>query len=141
MMRALHILVVEDSDEDFATVVDAARRAGVPHELRRATSGDECLRLLHASAPAHDALPGLVLLDLNTPRGDGRDALREIKLDDKLRVIPIVVLSTSANPRDLRCCYASGANAYHVKPVQYPDHLRILEQIFGYWLNSPVLPT
>jgi CheY-like chemotaxis protein len=140
MMRARHILVVEDSDEDFATVLDAARRAGVPNEIRRATSGDECLQQLRLSALKHDALPALVLLDLNTPKCDGRDALREIKQDDRLRALPLVVLTTSANPRDLHFCYASGANAYHVKPVQYRDHLRILEQIFGYWLKSAVLP-
>lgn len=140
MTRAPHILVVEDSDEDFATVLDAARRVGMTNEIRRATSGDECLRLLHESAPSHDALPGLVLLDLNTPRGDGRDALREIKQDDRLRAVPLVVLTTSANPRDLHFCYASGANAYHVKPVQYREHLKILEHVFTYWLKSAVLP-
>ena len=99
MMLARHILVVEDSDEDFATVLDAARCAGVPNEIRRATSGDECLQQLRLSALKHDALPALVLLDLNTPKCDGRDALREIKQDDRLRALPLVVLTTSANPR------------------------------------------
>jgi CheY-like chemotaxis protein len=140
MMRARHILVVEDSDEDFATVLDAVRRAELPNDIRRASSGDECLQQLRLSALRHDALPALVLLDLNTPKGDGRDALLGIRQDDRLRALPLVVLTTSANPRDLHFCYASGANAYHVKPVQYRDHLRILEQIFDYWLKSAVLP-
>jgi two-component system, response regulator len=139
MNRMHHILVVEDSDEDFETVLDAAQRAGVTHEIRRATTGDEGLRLLHESAQNQNTIPALVLLDLNTPNDDGRHALREIKQDDLLRAIPLVVLSTSANPRDLTFCYASGANAYHVKPVEHAVHLQVLEQIFSYWLTSVVL--
>ena len=141
MNRLRPILVVEDSDEDFATVLDAAKRAGVTNEIRRAASGEECLQLLRASAHNQNAVPALILLDLNTPRDDGRDALREIKQDERLRALPLVVLSTSANPRDLAFCYASGANAYHVKPVNHLLHLQVLEQIFGYWLTSVVFPT
>lgn len=135
-----HILVVEDSDEDFETVLDAAQRAGVTHQIRRATTGDEGLRLLHESAQNHNARPILVLMDLNTPKDDGRHALREIKQDGLLRAIPLIVLSTSANPRDLAFCYASGANAYHVKPVDHAVHLKVLQQVFSYWLTSVVLP-
>lgn len=141
MNRLRPILVVEDSDEDFATVLDAAKRGGVTHEIRRAVSGDECLRLLRTPAQTQNEVPALILLDLNTPRDDGRDALREIKQDERLRALPLVVLSTSANPRDLAFCYASGANAYHVKPVNHLLHLQVLEQIFSYWLNSVVFPT
>ena len=141
MNVAQHILVVEDSDDDFATVLDAARRAGVAHPIRRASSGDEGLRLLHESLHAPGGLPVLVLLDLNTPKGDGRDALLAIHKDDKLRPLPLVVLSTSSNPRDLAFCYACGANAYHVKPVQHGAHLKVLEQIFAYWLTQVILPS
>lgn len=135
MMHQRHILVVEDSDEDFETVLDAARRSGMLHEVRRATTGDECLALLHQAAKSAAAPPVLVLLDLNTPKGDGRDALREIKHHRHLAALPLVVLSTSSNPRDLEFCYASGAAAYYVKPVQHAEHLRVLETIFAYWLT------
>ncbi len=141
MTPSHHILVVEDSDEDFATVLDAARRAGVTHQIRRASSGDEGLRLLRESLHAPGGPPALVLLDLNTPKGDGRDALLAIHKDDKLRALPLVVLSTSANPRDLSLCYACGANAYHVKPVQHGAHLKVLEQLFDYWLTQVILPS
>lgn len=140
MIQARPILVVEDSDEDFETVLDAARRAGVTNEIRRANSGDECLRLLREYVQ-HCKIPVLLLLDLNTPKDDGRDALRKIKQDEHLSTLPVVVLSTSANPRDLVFCYANGANAYHIKPVNHLVHLQVLEQIFGYWLTSVVLPT
>ncbi len=141
MNRLRPILVVEDSDEDFATVLDASKRVGVTNEILRAASGEACLQLLRASTEKKSTVPALILLDLNTPRDDGRDALREIKQDERLRALPLVVLSTSANPRDLAFCYASGANAYHVKPVNHLLHLQVLEQIFGYWLTSVVFPT
>jgi CheY-like chemotaxis protein len=139
-MRMRHILVIEDSDEDFETVLDAARRSGVVHPIVRASSGEECLRLLRGDARRRDALPVLVLLDLNTPSDDGREALREIRDDTRLDALPLVVLSASSNPRDLEFCYAQGANAYHVKPVDHAVHLRVLQQIFAYWLGSVVLP-
>ena len=139
-MRLHPILVVEDSDEDFETVLDAARRGEVVHPVVRAGSGEECLRLLRADARRREALPALVLLDLNTPGDDGREALREIRADTVFDAVPMVVLSASANPRDLEFCYAQGANAYHVKPVDHAAHLRLLQLVFSYWLGSVVLP-
>ena len=135
-----YLLVVEDSDEDFATVLEAARSAGLAHEIRRAGSGEECLRLLGENERERRANPSLVLLDLNTPQGDGRDALRGIRENERLRALPLVVFSTSSNPRDVEYCYAAGANAYHTKPLSYPEHLRTLRAIFAYWLTGVVLP-
>ncbi len=139
-MRLRHIMVVEDSDEDFHTVQDAARGAGMLNPIVRAHSGTECLHLLRASHHVRDALPLLVLLDLNTPGDDGRDVLLEVRSDDVLGTLPVVVLSASANARDLQFCYANGANAYHVKPVDHAMHLKVLRDIFSYWLASVVLP-
>jgi CheY-like chemotaxis protein len=142
-MRLQQIVVVEDSDEDFDTVQDAARRGGVLHPVVRARTGAECLRLLRGnpgSPGSRDALTLLVLLDLNTPGDDGRDVLREVRGDDALSTLPVVVLSASANARDLQFCYANGANAYHVKPVDHALHQKVLRDIFAYWLGSVVLP-
>jgi len=135
-----YVLVVEDSDEDFATVLEAASAVGLPHEIRRATTGDECLRILSDNAREQRANPRLVLLDLQTPQGDGRNALRTMREHARLRTLPIVVLSTSDNPRDVEFCYATGANAYHTKPVSYPAHLNTLQAIFAYWLTSVTMP-
>ena len=140
MIALQAILVVEDNDEDFETVVEAAQKGGVRNPLRRATCGDTGLHMLQACVLSHSPLPALVLLDLNTPAGDGRDALRQIKQDDRLRVIPTVVLSTSANPRDVDFCHANHANAYHAKPVSHTAHLKILQDIFSYWLASALPP-
>jgi CheY-like chemotaxis protein len=122
------------------------------HPIVRACSGGECMRLLRSSLtnqPRPDAqqvlaplpLPLLTLLDLNTSGDDGRDVLREVRSDVALRTLPMVLLSASASARDLQFCYAHGANAYHVKPVNHAMHLKLLQTIFAYWLGSVVLPT
>lgn len=140
-MHTRHILVLEDSDEDFETMHDAARLGGVSHAIVRASTGGECLRLLRSAEGRRAGLPALVLLDLNTPGDDGREALYEIGRDPVLASLPLVVLSASANPRDLQFCYRHGANAYHVKPVEHAAHLQVLQQILAYWLGAVVLPT
>jgi CheY-like chemotaxis protein len=142
-MRLRHILVVEDCDEDFATVQDAARHSGWLHPIVRAASGGDCmrqLRLCREGQRSRDMLPQLLLLDLNMPGDDGRDVLRQVRSDGVFGPLPVVVLTGSANPRDLQFCYANGANAYHVKPVDHSLHLKVLREIFDYWLGSIVLP-
>ncbi|CDS53353.1 Two-component system response regulator [Polaromonas sp. CG9_12] len=141
MSAAQSVVVVEDNDEDFETVVEAARRTGIPHRLHRAPSGSECLRMLQASLQSRSHLPALLLLDLNTPGDDGRETLKLIKACSQLRAIPTVILSTSANPRDVGFCYANHANAYHTKPVSHPAHLKTLQDIFSYWLGCALLPS
>lgn len=134
------LLIVEDSEEDYETVVEALALAKIPNPVRRATSGDDCLRLLRGEGDEAALRPVLVLLDLNMPGLDGRDALAEIRRDRSIGLCPVVILSTSANPRDIEQCYRSGANAFHVKPLRYADHLRLLEQLLAYWIASVVWP-
>jgi CheY-like chemotaxis protein len=141
LSRTYPVVVVEDLDGDFETVLTAARLAGIQHEIRRTLTGDDCLALLRGDAGQPRGQVALVLLDLNTPHGDGRNALEVIHLDAKLHAIPIVVLSTSANPRDVDFCYGNGANAYHVKPVSHGEHLSVLQTVLIYWLGTVVLPT
>ena len=82
----------------------------------------------------------MLLLDLNTPGDDGREVLRQMRIDEVLCTLPVVVLSASPDPRDLAFCYANGANAYHIKPVDHAAHRRVLRDIFNYWLGSIALP-
>jgi len=131
------LVVVEDSDEDFETVVEAVARSGVAVEVRRATTGEAGLAVLRELAPD---CPVVVLMDLNTPGTDGREALAVLKTDPALKSIPVVVFSTSSNPKDVGFCYAAGANAYHVKPVRYPDHLQLVIDLVGYWFDRVALP-
>lgn len=135
--RLSPIIIVEDSDEDFDTVLQAVSKAGIIVDVRRAKTGGECLDLLRS---AYAIRPAMVLMDLNTPGTDGREALTAIKLDDALKLFPVVVFSTSNDPRDLEYCYAAGANAYHVKPVRYPEHLQTVIDLLTYWIERVELP-
>ena len=133
------VLVVEDSDEDFETVLDAARSMGMTSEFCRALNGDDGLQQLQARTAPGAQQHAWVLMDLNTPQSDGRDLLRQMQGDERLCAVPVVVLSTSNNPRDVAFCHACGANAFHVKPVQHGAHLAVLAHIFAYWLTRAVL--
>ena len=143
--RYSSILVVEDSDEDFDTLVEAVHAAGQTRTIRRALSGDQCLAMLHhnrgATKVPQDLLPALIFMDLNSHGVDGREALVLIKTDPWLKDIPLVVLTTSSNPKDLAFCMSAGANAYHVKPVRYDQYLLLLRSIMLYWLESAQLPS
>ena len=147
------IIVVEDSDEDFDTLVEAASGLGLTQTIHRALSGEDCLALLRgegeeggdiggdvrgAKAPVH-LLPALIFMDLSSHGVDGREALVVIKTDPELKKIPLVVLTTSANPKDSTFCMQAGANAYHVKPVRYDQYQTLLRSILLYWLESATL--
>jgi CheY-like chemotaxis protein len=129
------ILIVEDCDEDFDTAVEALEHTEPKPQVYRAVTGDECLAQLHGSFDVAALHPDMILMDLDLPGTDGREALHEIKTDQHLKTIPVVVFTTSAKPSDLATCYALGANAFHVKPFYYPEHLKTLETVLDYWLN------
>lgn len=135
--QVLHCILVEDSDEDADTLCEALRQSGIAATFQRVTTGGACLALLRKTGRR---LPALVLMDLNTPGIDGREALSLIKSDPCLKSIPVIITSTSVNSRDLAACYGAGANAYHVKPVCYPDHVLSLIAVLQYWLVRAVLP-
>lgn len=131
-------VILEDSDDDFDTACEVIQRMNLAMALCRVTDGDECVAFL-ACHLAH--LPSLVLLELNAPGTDGRDALRQITLDPALTRIPVVIMTTSTNPRDRDLCSQYGANAYHLTPVRYPDHMRLIEAILRSWLTDVTWPS
>lgn len=139
-----HLLMVEDSDEDFTATLRALRQDVLLLEVYRCVTADEALDYLHqrgAFNPPHLApRPNLILLDLNLPGTDGRDLLTHIKGDEQLREIPVVVLTTSNNPKDVHDCYRRGANSYQIKPVNYPSFKQSIQQLITYWLQTATLP-
>lgn len=138
------ILVVEDSDEHYESVLRAFGKAGVLSPVRRCADGDDALDYLHrrgAYAGAGAApRPALVLLDLNLPGTDGRDVLAQVKADDELRATPVVVMTTSSNPADVRLCYRLGSCGYVIKPLRFADFLGAVEGLKRYWLETVALP-
>ena len=140
----LPILLIEDSDEDHAALVRALDGMPALAVLHRCTRGDEALDYLHGRGrfgdPARAPRPALILLDLNLPDKDGRALLTEIRSDERLRSIPIVIVTSSKRPRDVQWCYEHGANGYHVKAIDYPRFRDEMRLIVAYWLSVCVLP-
>jgi CheY-like chemotaxis protein len=135
------ILLVEDSPEDFETTQRAFRRSGLKNPIFRCADGDEALDFLfrrgrHADAPQ----PGVILLDLNLPGTDGREVLSEIKADPELKQIPVIVLTTSSDDRDVAACYKAGANSYIQKPVDLEGFMQAIERLNDYWFEVVILP-
>ncbi|HKV07750.1 MAG TPA: response regulator [Thermoanaerobaculia bacterium] len=138
------ILLVEDSPEDFETTERAFRKSGLRNPIFRCSDGDEALDYLHRRGayadPATSPRPGVILLDLNLPGTDGREVLSEIKADPALKQIPVVVLTTSKDERDVDACYKAGASSYIQKPVDLDGFIKAIERLNGYWFEVVILP-
>lgn len=135
------ILLVEDSPEDFETTERAFRKSGLKNPIIRCSDGDEALELLFRRGRFADApRPGVILLDLNLPGTDGREVLAEIKADPSLRQIPVIVLTTSSDDRDVQACYNAGASSYIQKPVDLDGFMRAIERLNDYWFEVVILP-
>jgi two-component system response regulator len=139
-MRAFHILLVEDSPTDRLIAVQALKAVAVRTTLHFAEDGVEALAYLRAGDP-ENVRPDLILLDLNLPRKDGRAVLEEIKSDADLRVIPVVVLTTSKANEDVRSAYSLHANSYMTKPVDFSEFARSVSDLVNYWFEVVTLPT
>jgi chemotaxis family two-component system response regulator Rcp1 len=138
----MDILLVEDNPADVRLVREALAEGEVQAELHWLASGEEALHYLrHTGAHAQvHATPDLVLLDLNLPGLHGQEVLMAIKQDPALLHIPVVVLSSSANPSDVQAAYGHYANAYQVKPQDYDEFLALVGSLRSYWLTSVLLP-
>lgn len=138
------ILIVEDSDEDFEAFGRVMHRSSVTNPLFRCTDGDDALDFLYRTGTYADRpiapRPALILLDLNLPGTDGREVLEQIKQDEELKIIPVVVFTTSANPRDVEVCYKNGANGYIVKPININRFVEIIRIVIDYWFRAIILP-
>ena len=143
-MRQMTVLLVEDNPRDVRLIERVFTKAAFAHELCVAKDGDEALAYLRAtSAHAESGTtprPDLILLDLNLPRMSGHDVLRRCKQDDRLKPIPIVVLTTSGHDEDIRQAYAEGANAYLLKPVAFDRFTEVIRQLNAFWLEVVELP-
>lgn len=138
------LLLVEDSDEDFAAIVRILSQSCINIPLYRCTDGDQALDFLYRTGeytdPKTAPRPALILLDLNLPGTDGREVIQEIKQDDSLKIIPVVVFTTSANPKDIETCYRNGANGYIVKPIDLDKLRKTVRLLIDYWFEAVILP-
>jgi chemotaxis family two-component system response regulator Rcp1 len=141
-MRPLQILLVEDSPGDAYLVQTALQESTLPLHLTVAEDGEQALAFIRRSAPDADAVrPDLILLDLNLPQKNSQEVLRELKSDPTLGAIPVVVLTTSQAPEDIRQSYALQANAYVMKPLELDHFLQVLKAIADFWCTVARLPS
>lgn len=136
------ILMAEDDPDDRVLARDALAECGLADDLRFVENGEELLDFLlqRGKYDAQTPRPGLILLDLNMPVKDGREVLKEIKSNQALRQIPVIVLTTSRADTDIDKTYLLGANSYVTKPVRYESLVEVMRAICQYWLKTVELP-
>jgi len=130
------ILLVEDSRADAILIQEALRQVSSDHSVETVNDGERALARLRSSGTR----PDLVLLDLNLPRKDGRAVLAEIKADEGLKAIPVIVLTTSSAPADVAFCYTHCANSYVRKPLGLDALVEAAAAIRDFWLRTATLP-
>ena len=142
--RPITILLADDDEDDRLMTRDALRDARLHNDLRFVIDGVDLLDYLHRrgrhSDPANAPRPGLILLDLNMPRMDGREALQRIKADPDLKSIPVIVLTTSKAEEDIVRTYNLGVNSFITKPVTFLGLVEVMRVVSRHWLEIVELP-
>lgn len=140
--RTIEILLVEDNPGDARLTLEAFKEGRVLNNIQVIGDGVEALAYLRRQGPNYRnaVQPDLILLDLNLPKMDGREVLEEIKADERLKRIPVVVLTTSAAEEDVARAYGSHANCYITKPVELDQFLSVVQSIDSFWLSLVKLP-
>ena len=131
------ILIVEDSPDDFEVAERALRESNLMNPIHHCLDGDSALEYMYdTSSPK----PGIVLLDLNMPGTDGREVLNKLKNDPDFCEIPVIILTTSSDERDIEDCYKIGANTYIQKPVDLDNFFAAIKRLKEYWFEIAILP-
>lgn len=142
--RPITILIAEDDPEDRMLMEDAFIESRLVNDLRFVEDGEQLMDYLYCRGryadPINSPRPGVILLDLNMPRKDGREALKEIKSDPTLRQIPIIVLTTSQGEEDVFRSYDLGVNSFITKPVTFVAMVELIKTLRKYWFEIVELP-
>jgi CheY-like chemotaxis protein len=141
-MAQVSILIAEDDADDRFLMQTALNETRSDQQIKFVENGLELLSFLD-NLPEEDgeiAFPKFILLDLNMPKMDGREALKKIKASHTLRRIPVIVFSTTKNELEVKRCYELGANTYVVKPVSFDSLVTTIEDICSYWFHTATLP-
>lgn len=133
-MKSLNYLLIEDDEIERLKFVRVLNKNNFPYKLTEAKNGEEALKVLEEQ----DA-PDIILLDLNMPKMNGLEFLRILKKNPKLKYVPIIILSTSNNHRDLRQCYEEGIAGYIVKPLKYEDYVSKIKALVEYWSKNELI--
>lgn len=139
--RIAEILLVEDNADDVFLTREAFDAAGLRVNLHHVDNGEKCMQFLYRKGSYADVpTPDLILLDMHMPVMDGYEVLTEIVKDEKLRHLPVVVLTTSYEAADIQKMYDLRCNSYITKPVDFDNFVKVIAQLAGYWLTVVVTP-
>ncbi len=140
-LQDLEILLVEDNEGDIRLTIEAFSEAKIRNHIRVVRDGEEALRYLRKQAPFEDArTPDIILLDINLPKVDGKEVLLNMKQDPLLKLIPVIMLTTSSADSDIRESYENHANCYVIKPVDLNKFMEVIRSIEDYWISIVRLP-
>jgi CheY-like chemotaxis protein len=139
------VLIADDDADDRELIKVAFEENGAELEILFVENGEELIQYLHRLGKYGDEekypYPHLILLDLNMPKKDGREALRDIREDQHLKAVPIIILTTSTAAKDVAKCYELGVNSYMIKPTNFTDLVQFAGIIYSYWFNTVQLPS
>lgn len=139
--RPAHVLLVEDNDLDVQLTREAFQRSRLLVNMHHVEDGEQCMKFLRKEDDFRDVpTPDLILLDLNMPVMDGREVMAEIAADPALRMLPVVILTTSADERDVLAMYDLRCSAYTTKPVQFDNFQKVINELGQHWFTIVVLP-
>jgi CheY-like chemotaxis protein len=142
LAKPVDILSVEDNEGDVGLIEEVFEEAKIRNSLHVAKDGVEAMLFLHGKEKFSDSpRPDLILLDLNLPKKDGREVLKEIKEDSDLKSIPVVILTTSGADKDILKSYNLHANAYVTKPLDFDQFIKVVKSIGNFWLEIVKLPS
>jgi two-component system response regulator len=144
MQAIAHILLVEDNLDDYEATLRSLKKSDITNPVHWCKGGQEALDYLNRAGRYTDdgaiRLPNLILLDLNMPGLDGRQVLERIKNDEKLKSIPVIILTTSSDSKDIERCYHTGASTYIQKPVKFDGLTETFRTMRDYWFGVALLP-
>lgn len=143
-MKLVNVLMADDNPDDRFLTREAFYEANLKNKLDFVENGEDLMDYLFRKNKyqnlVNEPLPGLILLDLNMPRKDGREALKEIKSNPKLRKIPVIILTTSKAEEDILKTYDLGVNSFILKPISFDDFVDVIKIISKYWFDTVQLP-
>jgi len=141
-MRGIHILLVEDNEGDILLTTEALQEGKVINKVSVVRDGEEALDFLNQEGKYQSAeSPDLILLDVNLPRKNGHEVLQYVKSSDRIKHIPVIMLTTSSSDRDIKMSYRNHANCYITKPVESDSFLNVVASIENFWISIVKLPT
>jgi len=139
--QSIEILLVEDNQGDIDLTLEGLNKNKVRNNVNVAYDGEEALDFLHKRGKfANVVTPDLIILDLNLPKKSGREVLEDVKKTESLRLIPVIILTSSHAERDVIMTYGLNANAYVTKPVDIREFLAVIKSIENFWINIVIHP-